>query len=382
MKPIYLDHNATTPIAPEVAEAMLPFIHEHFGNPSSGHGYGKIAKEAVEKARRQVAQMLHCLPEELIFTSGGTESNNHAIKGAAWAHRDRGNHIITSSIEHPAVAEVCHHLAREGFQTTFLPVNHEGLVDPEAVKKAITPRTILVTIMHANNEVGTIQPIGEIARIAREHGILSHTDAAQSIGKIPVHVDELGVDLLSVAGHKLYAPKGIGALYIRGGVQLEKFLDGAGHEMHRRAGTENVIHIAGLGEASSLVEKRLSRDAAHFARLRDRLEKALEERFPDLRVNGHREKRLPNTTSVSFKGQRAEIILSRLSGVAASAGSACHSDRVVVSSVLQAMQVPLDYALGTLRLSVGRSTTTEEVDAAVEEIIRVMEMPASGGNTG
>ncbi len=373
MKLIYLDHNATTPIAPEVAEAMFPFIHEHFGNPSSSHSMGKTAREAVENARYQVARMIRCSMEEIIFTSGGTESNNHAIKGVARAHRSRGNHIITSGIEHPAVTNVCRRLEKEGFQTTFLPVDSHGLVNPEDVEKAVTPRTILITIMHANNEVGTLQPIQDIAARARSRGIPTHTDAAQSVGKTPVHVDELGVDLLSIAGHKLYAPKGIGALYVREGISLDKFMEGAGHERGMRAGTENVIHIAGLGKACELVHERLNTDRVHFLEMRDRLENALKARFPDMRVNGHPEKRIPNTSSIGFKGVEANAVLSRLNYIAASAGSACHSDQVVVSSVLQAMQVPLEYASGTLRLSVGRSTTADEVDRAVEEIARALE---------
>jgi len=381
MMPIYLDHNATTPIAPQVAEAMMPYVLEHFGNPSSSYPYGTRARAGVEKAREEVARLLHCDPREIIFTSGGSESNNHAIKGAARSLRSKGNHIITSAIEHPAVTEVCRHLEKEGFQTTYLPVDESGLVDPGDVEKAITPGTILITIMHSNNEVGTIQPIAQMAELARKHGILTHTDAAQSVGKVPVHVDTLGVDLLSVAGHKLYAPKGIGALFIGQGVHLEKFIHGAGQEMQQRAGTENVIHIAGLGKACSLVHENLAAYEEHFLRMRNRLEEALLNRVPDLRVNGHREKRLPNTSSISFKNLQAGAILSRLDHIAASAGSACHSDQMVVSHVLQAMHVPPHYAMGTLRLSVGRSTTAEEVDRAVDAISSVLEqLPVTGKN--
>lgn len=379
MTPIYLDHNATTPIAPQVAEAMLPFIHEHFGNPSSTYWYGRKAREEVERARQQVAHLLRCEPQEILFTSGGTESNNHAIKGAARALRHRGNHIITSAIEPPAVTQVCHHLEKEGFRTTFLPVNEEGLLDPRDVEKAITPRTILITVMHSNNEVGTIQPIAPMAEIARKHGILTHTDAAQSLGKVPVRADTLGVDLLSIAGHKLYAPKGIGALFIRKGVPLEKFIHGAGQEMNMRAGTENVIHIAGLGKACSLVEENLPSYEKHFRAMRDRLETSLLKRVARMRVNGHREKRLPNTSSVSFKDLEAGAILSRLPHIAASAGSACHSDQVVLSHVLEAMKVPSPYAMGTLRLSVGRATTGDEIDLAANAITKALEELRSKG---
>ena len=372
MNPIYLDYNATTPIDPQVAEAMLPHIHQHFGNPSSSHAYGLSAAAAVDRARGQLAGMLGCEADEVIFTSGGTESNNHAIKGVAGAYRGRGNHIITSAVEHPAVLEVCRWLETQGLRVSYLPVDGFGAVDPQQVEAAITPETILVTIMHANNEVGTIQSIAEITAIAHRHGVLVHTDAAQSVGKIPVSVADLGVDLLSIAGHKLYAPKGIGALYIRRGVRLEKLMHGAGHEMGWRAGTENVIHIAGLGEACQMIRDNLSAYSSHLERMRDRLERGLSQRLPDLWVNGHPEDRLPNTTSVSFENLEANTLLAQLEGVAASAGAACHSDRVEVSSVLEAMALPLEYAMGTLRFSVGRFTTQEEIDQAISEIVRVV----------
>jgi cysteine desulfurase len=373
MKPIYLDYNATTPIDPRVAEAMLPFIHEHFGNPSSSHIFGVTAKKAVERARGQLARMLHCQLDEIIFTSGGSEANNYAIKGVAYAYREKGNHIITSAVEHPAVLEVCRYLERDGFRITYLPVDRYGLVDTARVEEAITPRTILITIMHANNEVGTVEPLREIAEIAHKRGILVHTDAAQSVGKIPANVDNLGVDLLSLAGHKLYAPKGIGALYVGTGVKLQKLIHGANHEMDRRAGTENVIEIVGLGEACAMVDENLAQYHEHMRETRDSLESGLRERFPTSRINGHIEKRLPNTLSISFKGLEANTILSELKEVAASAGAACHSDHVDVSSVLKAMDVPLEYAMGTLRLSVGRFTTSEEIDQALAAITRVVE---------
>ncbi|RLC62209.1 MAG: selenide, water dikinase SelD [Chloroflexi bacterium] len=371
-KPIYLDYNATTPIDRRVAEAMLPYLYEHFGNPSSSHPYGVEARRAVEHARAQVAALLGCRPAEIIFTSGGSESNNTAIKGVAAAYRERGSHIITSAIEHPAVLEPCRWLESQGYHITYLPVDEYGMVDPADVERAITPETILVTIMHANNEVGTVQPIAAIATIAHRHGALMHTDAAQSVGKIPVRVDELGVDLLSVAGHKLYAPKGVGALYIRSGVRLVKFVHGADHEANRRAGTENVLGIVGLGQAAEIAGRDLERNMAHMRTMRDRLWAGLTRELDTpglLRLNGHPDERLPNTLSVGFRSIEANTLLAEIGEqVAASAGAACHADQVDVSTVLQAMQVPLEYAMGTVRFSVGRMTTAEEIDRAVEVV--------------
>ena len=373
MNAIYLDYNATTPIDPRVAEEMLPYVHEHYGNPSSSYLLGVIARQGVERARRQVAGLLCCTEDDLIFTSGGTEANNHAIKGVVGAYRNQSNHIITSAVEHPAVTEVCRYLESLGCRITYLPVDEYGLVDPRQVEEAITPQTRLVTIMHANNEVGTIEPIAEIAEIAHRHGALVHADCAQSVGKIPVRVDDLGVDLLSIAGHKLYAPKGIGVLYIRPGVHLEKLMHGANHEQNRRAGTENVIEMVGLGEACELIERNLPQYTQRMKELRDRLESGLleigsEGGGPDVRVNGHPEKRLPNTSSLSFRALEADRILTALESVAASAGAACHSDRVEVSHVLVAMNVPLEYAMGTIRFFVGRFTTEEEIDRALVEV--------------
>jgi cysteine desulfurase NifS len=372
MTGIYLDYNATTPIDPQVAEAMLPYVHGLFGNPSSGHSFGLAARQGVDLARRQVAGMLGCADDDLIFTSGGTEANNHAIKGVAGAYRERGSHIITSAIEHPAVTEVCRYLETAGFRFSYLPVDEYGLVDPRQVEEAITSETLLVSIMHANNEVGTIQPISEIAAVAHRHGALMHSDCAQSVGKIPVRVDELGVDLLSIAGHKLYAPKGIGALYIRPGVKLEKLMHGANHEQDRRAGTENVIQMAGLGKACELIEQNLGAYASHMEAMRDRLESGLLQAGMDARINGHPDKRLPNTLSISFRRLEADRILDSLPAVAASAGAACHSDQVEMSHVLAAMNIPEEYAMGTLRLTVGRFTTEDEIDRAIGEIREVV----------
>ena len=370
MKPIYLDYNATTPIDPEVAEAMRPYLFEYFGNPSSSHWYGIQTKKAVDEARRQVADLLHCNPEEVVFTSGGSESNNYAIKGTAFANREKGNHIITSAIEHPAVLEVCKYLAEKGFQITYLPVDEFCLVKPRELQKSIRPRTILITIMHANNEVGTIQPIAEIAKIAKEHGIVFHTDAAQSVGKIPTRVDELEVDLLTIAGHKLYAPKGIGALYVRGGIRLEKLIHGADHEQDLRAGTENVLEIVGLGQACEIAKRDLEKNMRHMQKMRDLLYAGLRQQWGEIRLNGHPEKRLPNTLSVCFKSIEANTLLAEIESVAASAGAACHSDSVHVSSVLEAMQVDLEYAMGTVRFSTGKMTTEQEVNHTVAVFVK------------
>ncbi|HEY47094.1 MAG: selenide, water dikinase [Anaerolineae bacterium SM23_ 63] len=369
-EPIYLDYNATTPIDDRVAEAMKPYLYEHFGNPSSAHPYGIRAKQAVETARAQVAVSLRCSPAEIVFTSGGSEANNMAIKGVASAYR---GHIITSAIEHPAVLEPCRYLETQGYRLSILPVDEFAMVDPAEVERAITPETILVSIMHANNEVGTIQRIAEIASIAHSHGALMHTDAAQSLGKVAVNVEELDVDLLSLAGHKFYAPKGIGALYIRSGVKLVKFIHGADHETNRRAGTENVLEIVGLGKAAEIACEDLEETATHMRSMRDRLWRGLSDELktPEiLKQNGHPTERLPNTLSVSFRSIEANTLLSEISDrVAASAGAACHAENIEVSSVLEAMGVPLEYAMGTVRFSVGRMTTPEELEEAVKVVV-------------
>lgn len=369
-RPIYLDYNATTPHDPEVIAAMRPFLETEFGNPSSSHPSGIIAKKAVETARRRVAALLDCLPREVVFTSGGTESINFAIKGIANACRKKGNHIITSRIEHPAVLEVCRHLERWGVETTYLPVDEYGIINVADVEDNIRPETILITIMHANNEVGSIQPISEIAEIVRARGIAFHVDAAQSIGKIPVKVRDLGVDLLSVAGHKLYAPKGIGALFVRQGLSLEKFVHGAGQEMGKRAGTENVLEIVGLGKACDIIHRSLSAGAKHMQQMRDLLFDELKKELALIRPNGHPDLRLPNTLSISFKNLEANRILAEIEPeVAASAGAACHSGTVELSHVLQAMNVPIEWAQGTIRFSTGRMTTAAEIHRAAKIIV-------------
>lgn len=369
IKPIYLDYNATTPHDPEVIAAIEPYLREHFGNPSSPHWYGLQARNAVENARAQVASLLNCQPDEIVFTSGGTESNNYAIKGTAFVLRDKGNHIITTQIEHPAVVEVCRFLEKSGFEVTYLPVDEFGLISVSDIEKAITPQTILITIMHANNEVGTIQPIEQVSRIARKRDIILHTDAAQSIAKIPTDVSALGVNLLSVAGHKLYAPKGIGALYVREGAQLAKFIHGAGQERGKRAGTENVLEIVGLGKACEIAKRDFEKNISHLRKMRDKLHNGLKDKFKKIKLNGDPERRLPNTLSLSFQNIEANTLLSEIKDyVVASAGAACHSKGTEISYVLKAMNVPLEWAKGTMRFSTGKMTTEAEVEKAINII--------------
>ena len=374
--PVYLDYNATTPVDPEVAEAMLPYLTQRFGNPSSSHPYGAEARAAVETARRQVASLLGARAEEIVFTSGGTEGNNTVIHGVARLLRAKGRHIVTTAIEHPAVLEPCTVLEEDGWAVTRVGVDGEGRVDPAEVAAALTDGTVLVSVMHANNEVGTLQEIAEIARLAHERGVLVHTDAAQSVGKVPVDVKVLGVDFLTLAGHKLYAPKGVGALWIRAGVALPRLLHGASHEAGRRAGTENVLEIVGLGKACEVAARRLESDSRRFEELRERLWEALARAAAGLRRNSPWERCLPNTLSVGFEGTDASALLAEVGErVAASAGAACHAAGVEISTVLQAMKVPEELAIGTVRFSVGRGTTPAMVDEAarvVGEAVRRM----------
>lgn len=382
MKPIYLDYNATTPVDPIVGEAMLPYFRERFGNPSSSHAYGKEAHEAVDLARSQVAACIGAEPDEIVFTGGGSEASNQAIKGTC-LRRPRGllarifggrgpdaSHVITTAVEHPATLQPVEFLRRLGTRVTILPVDRYGMVDPGDVWRAITPRTTLVTIMHSNNEVGTLMPIREIAGICRERGVLVHTDCAQSIGKVPVNVRELDVDLLTIAGHKVYAPKGIGALYIRRGVELEPLIHGANHESGRRAGTENVPYIVGLGTAAKLAAEGLPTATVRLQQLRDKLYDLLKSALGErLVLNGHPEQRLPNTLNVSFIGQIGSELLEKVPGLAASTGSACHEGTVSRSPVLCAMEVPLEVNHGAVRLSVGRYTTESEIERAAGMLI-------------
>lgn len=371
---IYLDYNATTPLAPEVTSAMVRHLDEPFGNPSSSHWAGHPARDLVEEARTQVASLLSCDATEVIFTSGGTEANNFAIKGLFFARHAVGkrSHFITSRIEHPAVIEPLRFLERLGAEVSYIRVDRFGCIDPADVEAAIRPETALVSIMHANNEVGTVQPIAEIARLAHSHGVLCHTDAAQSAGKIETDVDALGVDLLSIAGHKLYGPKGVGALFVREGVCLEPFLHGAGHEAGRRAGTENVLSVLGLGVACQLADEWV--DDAQVQALRDALWSRLQAALGDQVVlNGHPNQRLPNTLNVSFLGQDGHEILARLPKLAASTGSACHAGSMQMSPVLEAMGASQKVGVGAVRFSLGRPTTSEEIEAVVEMLLMHLE---------
>lgn len=373
--PIYLDYNATTPVDPAVVEAMLPYLSKHFGNPSSSHIFGHVAHQAIETARTQVAKLLGCTPNEITFTGGGSESDSLAIRGVALANRNKGNHIITQVTEHPAVLKTCRALERlHGFRVTYLPVDESGRVNPGAVEAAIDEGTVLITIMHANNETGTLQPIAKIAEVARRHGVLVHTDAAQSVGKIPMRVDELGVDLLTVAGHKLYAPKGIGALYIRRGLELEPMIYGGSQEAGRRAGTENVASMVALGTACLLAQEQLVESRARMQDLRDELQRLLEEYVPtQVYLNGHVTERLPNTLNISVEGVVGEEVLAVTPEIASSTGSACHEGSTDPSPVLMAMGLPRERALGALRLTVGRWTTEEEVQKVARLLARTID---------
>ncbi|RUT78697.1 cysteine desulfurase [Ancylomarina longa] len=369
---IYLDYNATTPTAPEVAEAMIPYLSDFFGNPSSSHWFGQQTKKAIEKARIQLASLLNCSAEDLIFTSGGSESNNYALKGYVLANQHKGRHIITTEIEHPAVTEVCKYLGTQGFEISYLPVDETGRVNITDVEKAIRKDTILISVMYANNEVGTLQPLAEISVLARKNDIAFHSDCSQAIGKVPVDIQELGVDMLTVAGHKFYGPKGIGALFIRKGIVLKKLIHGADHEGNKRAGTENVLEIVGLGKAAELAQENLKSEIEKEQKLKSKLRSGLS-LLNDVKFNGNNEYCLPNTLSVSFRNLLANDILSEMKHIAASAGAACHTDSISVSATLKAMKIPQDYVMGTIRLSVGRYTTEEEIDIAIKEISTAVE---------
>lgn len=375
MRKVYLDHNATTPIHPEVLEALLPYYKEHFGNASSVHAYGRQARAAVEAARAQVAALLKAGPAEIFFTSGGSESDNFAIKGVASSSKDRGRHIITSQVEHPAVMETCQSLEPLGYEVTYLPVDEGGLVDPEDVRSAIRGDTILITIMHANNEVGAIEPIPEIGRIAKEHGILFHTDAVQSLGKTSTDVKELGVDLLSFSAHKLYGPKGIGGIYVRKGTELPPLIAGGHQERGLRAGTENVAGIVALGKVCEIAQRDYESEVQQLSMLRDRLQHGIIERVPKVRCNGHEDRRLPITANLSFEAIEGEALLINLdlAGIAVSTGSACSSGSVEPSHVLKAMHVPPAYIQGSMRFSVGRENTVEDIDYTLEQLPPIVE---------
>ncbi len=373
MKPIYLDYNGTTPIDAEVADEMRKYLDDRFGNPSSSHFYGEQSKEDLKLARKRVAELINCEPYEIIFTSGGTESNNHAIRGVCWQNQDKGKHIVTSAVEHPAVTEVLGHLRDCGFTFTKVPVNNVGIVNPQDVEKAITTETTLITVMHSNNEIGAIQPITEISEIAKKHNIVFHTDACQSIGKVPVDVQELGCDLLTIAGHKIYAPKGVGALFIRRGLKLQNLMFGAGQERGIRPGTENMLEIVGLGKACEIAKRDLTKNIAHVKAMRNRLYKGLQEKLKDFKVNGDLIQNLPNTLNISIKGIDADTALALMDEhLSASAGAACHADSVTVSSTISAIGVHREYARGTMRFTTGKYTTADEIDTAITIITKTV----------
>ena len=373
---IYMDHSATAPVDPAVFEAMKPYFIDSFGNASTLYSLGREGRMAMESARKQVASIINADPKEIIFTSGGTESDNIAIKGTAYRLKNKGNHIITSNIEHPAVTETCKYLAKHGFDVTYVPVDNDGIVKASDVEDAITDKTILITIMHANNEIGTIQPIAEIGKIAREKGIYFHTDAVQSVGKIPVDVNELNVDMLSLSAHKLYGPKGIGALYIKKGVRLEPILHGGGHERGLRPGTENVPGIVGLGKACEISQENLEEEMQELTRLRDKLIKAVLEENEEAYLNGHPTQRLPGNVNFRFTGIEGESLILHLDskGIAASTGSACSSTKLEPSQVLMAIGLKEVEAHGSLRISLGRDNTEEQIDYVIKSIKEVVDI--------
>ena len=374
MKRIYFDYAATTPTHPEVIKAMLPYFTEVYGNPSAIHSYGQEAKEVIEESRIKIADLIGARDEEIVFTSSGTEADNSAIKGVAYANETRGNHIITSAIEHNAVIETCRFLEISGFSVTYLPLDEHGLIAPDDVKKAITDKTILISVMHANNEIGTIEPISEIGRIAKETEIYFHTDAVQTAGHIPVNVDELGVDLLSISAHKLYGPKGIGALYIRKGTKVVPLMHGGGQERRRRASTENIPGIVGFGKAVEVAQQGMNEEAERLIFLRDQLIKGLTEQIDHIRLNGHPITRLPNNVNVSIDFVEGESMCLNLDleGICASTGSACSSSNLEPSHILLAMGISPEQAHGSLRFTLGRWTTEDEVARVLEVLPRIV----------
>jgi len=374
MKRIYLDYAATTPMRSEVLEAMQPYLTEVFGNPSSIYSYGHEAKAGVDKARIAVASLLGAREEEIVFTGGGTEADNFAIKGIGFANRSKGNHIITSSIEHHAVLETCQFMETQAFAVTYLQVDKYGMVDPDDVKNAITPETILITIMHANNEIGTIQPISEIGRIAREAGVYFHTDAVQTAGHIPSDVNELNVDMLSTSAHKLYGPKGVGALYLRKGTRIIPLIHGGEQENNRRASTENVAGIVGFGKAAELAKLELKEESARIAAMRDRLVNSLEKNIDEIQLNGHRTRRLPNNINLTVAYTEGESIVLNLDlkGICVSTGSACTSSSLEPSHVLVAIGLPQEIAYSSFRMTLGKWNTDEDIDRVIQVLPEVI----------
>jgi cysteine desulfurase len=372
---IYFDHNATTPVLDEVFEAMVPFLKDQWGNPSSIHWAGRGTRKAVEDARERVCALLNCAPLELIFTSSGTEGDNHAIKGLAYAQKNKGNHIITTKVEHPAVLSTCKHLQKEGFEVTYLDVDKDGLIDLDELQKAITPKTILISVMFANNETGVLFPIKEIGKIAKEKGVAFHTDAVQAAGKIKIDVADLNVDLMTISGHKLYGPKGIGALYIKRGTRLVPIIHGGHQERNRRGGTENVPGIVAMGKAAEIAIRDMDKETEHLQMLKERLEKGMIEKIPHIKVNGHPDKRLPNTSNISFEFVEGESLLLNLDmkGIAASSGSACTSGSLEPSHVLVSMGLSHELSHGSVRFSLGKSNTVEEIDYLLEIMPPIVE---------
>jgi cysteine desulfurase len=370
---VYLDHNASTPVHPEVIDAMLPYFGERFGNPSSVHAFGREAREGLDTARQQIAHFLSVGKEEVVFTSGGTESDNMAIKGVALAHRK--GHIITSQIEHHAVLRTCQNLETLGFDVTYLPVDGYGLVDPDAVRRSLRPDTILISVMHANSEIGTVQPAREIGQVARERGVPFHVDAVQTFGKLPIDLDALRIDLLSFSSHKIYGPKGVAGLFIKKGTKMVSVQHGGEHERRRRAGTENVAGAVGFGKAVEIRARDMAEEAVRVSTLRNRLWEGISERVPDVRLNGHPTQRLPGTCNMCFRNVESESIVLGLDlkGIAVSAGSACTSGNVEPSYVLVAMGVPVEWAMGSVRCSLGRGTTAEDIEYVIEATVPLVD---------
>lgn len=374
MKRIYLDYAATTPVHSEVIRAMLPYFNEKFGNASTIYYYGRKAKSAIEDSREIFANAIGADISEVVFTSGGTESDNFAIKGVAYANKNKGNHIITSAIDHHAVLETCHFLEKQDFNITYLPVNKDGLLDPSDVKKAITSKTILITIMHSNNEIGVIEPISEVGKIAKEHGIIFHTDAVQSFGQVPLNVNELNIDLLSVSSHKIYGPKGVGAIFIRKGTKMVSFIHGGEQERNRRAGTENVSGIVGFGKAVEIAMRDIHKESERLTKLRDKLIKGIMEKISGVKLNGHPIKRLPNNVNLSIQYVEGESMILNLDmeGICASTGSACTSGSLEPSHVIMALGVSHEIAHSSLRLTLGKYITEEDIDKVLKILLEIV----------
>lgn len=371
----YFDNSATTRVKDEVFKEMIPYLSIEYGNPSSLYSIGRSAKRAISEARRRVASLINCSPEEIYFTSCGSESDNTALKGIAYANKEKGNHIITSKIEHPAILNSCKSLENKGFKISYIDVDKDGMLNLEKLESEITDQTILISIMYANNEIGTIEPIKEIARIAHSHGIIFHTDAVQAVGNIPIDVKKMNIDMLSLSGHKLYAPKGIGALYVKSGIEFERFMDGGHQEKNKRSGTENVSEIVALGKACQIAEKNIEQYQQKLKKLRDYCLKKIQEKIPDIHINGTMERRLPGNINISFKDLNSGELLLRLDevGICASGGSACSSKEASPSHVLTAIGLPSELSKGALRLTFGDYNSIEDVDYLVENLVRIVE---------